>query len=58
MDEDVRALVREYLDLHRREVEALEASVRLRNRAMGWRLWFPLLTLGVFLGLIFWLTHR
>ena len=56
MDEELRALIREHLDLQRREVELLEASINIRKRTMGWRLWAPILTLAGFL-VILWLMH-
>jgi hypothetical protein len=52
-DDEIRALVREYLDLQRRSVELLEASINIRKRTMGWRLWAPILTLAAFLVILF-----
>jgi len=62
VDEELKTLIREYLDLHKREVEALEASVKTRDRATGWRMWFPIFAFGIFLGLMLamfaWFDHR
>jgi hypothetical protein len=53
MDEELKALIREHLDLQRRSIELLEASIDIRKRTMGWRLWAPILTLAGFLVILF-----
>jgi hypothetical protein len=57
MDEDLKALARELLDLQKRQVQLLEADLRERNRARAWRFVYPLtILIGLGIGLM-WLRR-
>jgi len=55
MDEELKALIREYLDLQRRTVELLERNSK--RRSVGFRSWFPVIALAAFMVALFLMDY-